>query len=189
MSPCHDAVLFSLCLSFFFFFFWGGDFIRRVLGQLPCSPSPLAVKIFHRGCFWTTPSWWGPAWLIIKCLSCQALRQHPNLFWQLRLRTHTLSKRQARAHEHMSACTCYTLSTDACTGVCTQVHRQSINQGVYWGWGINAVGRGPHVVTMVTELKVAGAQLETVAPFQIGPQACVHSAPRSAVFGCLVDVQ
>ena len=48
---------------------------------------------------------------------------------------------------------------------------------------------GPHALTMVTELKVACAQLETVAPFQIGPRACVHSAPRSAVFGCLVDVQ
>lgn len=39
---------------------------------------------------------------------------------------------------------------------------------------------------VVAELKVDAAQLETVATFQIAPQACV---PPSAVFFFLVDVK
>lgn len=41
------------------------------------------------------------------------------------------------------------------------------------GAGDKCFGTGPHAVTMVSELKVAGAQLETVALFQIGLQACI----------------
>lgn len=134
MCPCPTP-------GFFFFFLYvcvcvQVHFIRRVLGRLPCSLLHLLWKYFIGDVFGRPPApRSGLAWLIIKCLSCQALRQHPNLFWQPVLHIHsqtssTHTRVNARRHPHI------THFQQTFATICAhRSSRQSINHGVYWGRG------------------------------------------------------
>lgn len=174
-SSPHFTALKCLCHSTFRLLLCCFVFHQACFGTPPELPSPLAVKIFHQGCFWTPPPHGGPAWLIIKCLSCQALQQHPNLFWQLVLHIHSLTY---RARKHVSACTCSTLS---------KRRSHTVPQTVYQSGcllGERNKCCGPGAARCHHELKVVGTQLEAVAQFQISLQVCKHTALLSC-FCCI----
>lgn len=141
MCPCPTPV-------FFFFLFVcvcvcvQVHFIRRVLGRLPCSLLHLLWKYFIGDVFGRPPApRSGLAWLIIKCLSCQALQQHPNLFWQPVLHIHSQTS-STHTRERTSASTYNTLSTDIRHDLCTQVLQTVYQSRSLLGPGINALGRG-----------------------------------------------
>lgn len=171
-STLHQCWLFLFDLACIFH--------QACLGMYLLLPSPLAVKIFHRGWFRTTPSKTGLARLIIKCLSCQALRQHPNLFWQPVLHVHSQTS-STHARTHVGIHVQHTFSRHLPWSVHTGP-LDSLSIMVFIGAGDKCFGTGLHAVTMVGELKVAGAQLETVALFQIGLCACIHLVLRPSYF-------
>lgn len=137
---------------FVFFFLLSFYFTRCVLGTPPLASISTCCENTSSGMFsddpHPPPPIGRPARLIIKCLSCQALRQHPNLFWQPVLHA---GSRASRTQAHVGAHVQHT--SHRRLHWCVLVGSRTVHQS---GRSLGSPA--------VTELKVAAARWETVAP-------------------------